>query len=437
MANGRMQLNSLKILIIPGLIPFPPIDGGRLCVYGFIDYLRRYHKFHILLFANNDDERNDIEALKLHWPDVSITGVCLYQSPPPMSVKQRLLSTAKRTIRRSIEFFRSKPLLVKENPSQWYLAYLTTSFYLQDYLLIDALDKIFSKNSFDIIQTELTLMLNLVSIFPVTAKKVFVQIENRSDVLYDYGIANKIYKGYLDHVVRNTEFLEYAYMSQYDAVFALNESDKMKIQQKLPGVKVYNSPYGILEKDIKRYPDGKRVFENLIFMGGENHYPNVDALEWFLSDVIRHLSAKQFKKLYVTGHWTKKTVAKLKQLNNCVEFIGFVDDLSVYLQNSISIVPIRIGGGGIRTKILTAMAQGSPIVATSLSSIGIGEGNRDELLVADTDVEFAAAISLLLENKGIVEKIVQKAYDLIDRQFSQKVVSEKRNIYYLELVNSN
>ena len=34
-----IKQKALNILIVPGIFPFPPNAGGRICIYGFIEYL--------------------------------------------------------------------------------------------------------------------------------------------------------------------------------------------------------------------------------------------------------------------------------------------------------------------------------------------------------------------------------------------------------------
>ncbi|MGZ3756197.1 MAG: glycosyltransferase [Mucilaginibacter sp.] len=427
--------DELAILIVPNLIPFPPNDGGRLCIYGLIDYLRKFHRIHLLLSANDADEAQTIRQLELHWPDVTVDSVDLYQ--------QSTLNTGQRVkaiIKKSIKGFYGILQKIKVNKTSLndtydgYDIHKTTPFYPHTDVFIQKLCQITGSNKFDIIQIELTRMLNLVNILPNDVKKVFVQIEERNSVIYDYGISRNFNPDFIRHVAGNTEFLEYAFMSQYDAILALNEIDNQKIQKKVsPRVAVYTSPYGILDKDIKELNIGNGKLENLIFMGGEIHYPNVDALNWFLTDIITNFTKRPFRKLYVTGNWSNKTINRYKQLSDCVEFIGFVDDLTPYIANSVSIVPVRLGGGGIRTKILSAMSQGSPIVTTSLAAVGMENQHQKSLLIADSAEEFVASINLLFDNQELARQIKDNAHELIVKQYSQTACGEIRRKIYSEI----
>ena len=56
----------------------------------------------------------------------------------------------------------------------------------------------------------------------------------------------------------------------------------------------------------------------------------------------------------------------------------------------VFVVPL-LAGGGMRVKILTAMAQGLPVVSTTIGCEGIDVVPGRHLLVGDTPSEFAAA----------------------------------------------
>lgn len=433
MSTNSSLVTRLKILILPGIIPFPPSDGGKLCIFGFIDYLRRYHDIHLLLIAYNDLQKKEIERLKLDWHDVLIDHIDLYKPSGKNSKKQTIIKIGKNLLKSGVQFFKGKRNVEIANPYEWYDIFQTTPFYPHTLNFIQKLTNIISNSKFDIIQTELTWMLNLVYLFPSDVKKVFVQIENRGDILNDYGVANNIDGDYLKYIVSNTEFLEYSYMSRYDAIFALSDYDKKRLKKNLPEVKVYDSPFGILNRDLIAWDFNLYSSENLIFIGSESHYPNLDGIRWFLADIIKLLDDRPFKKLFITGNWKEETMAQLSAYDDCVEFIGFVEDLSPYLKNSVSIVPIRIGGGGIRTKILFAMSKGSPVITTPMAAVGVSDKDNIELMIADSAEEFASSIKQLFEDDKKARSIIFNAFNLIQNNFSQSIVSEKRNQFYLEL----
>jgi glycosyltransferase involved in cell wall biosynthesis len=75
-----------------------------------------------------------------------------------------------------------------------------------------------------------------------------------------------------------------------------------------------------------------------------------------------------------------------------MRFTGYVQDLGAQLRrHRIFVAPVT-EGGGIKTKLLDAMANGVPVVATTLAVSGIGVVPGRDALVADSAEDFAAAV---------------------------------------------
>jgi hypothetical protein len=417
----------LKILIIPGTIPYPPDDGGKICTYGFVDSLRTKHHISIVFKCSNAGDLSKVEKLMNEWPDVQIYYTLLNVSEKKFSI----VIILKRILAKIYHYFKFK--FVVDHYQKGLNASKTTPFYPQTKEYVNLVVDILKENQFNIIQTERIEDINLVHLFPSDAKKIFVQIENRAEIINDYGIVNQVSKTHLDYIVKNTEFLEDQYMKLYDAVFTLNNSDRTKIQNRLTSVNIYNSPFAILDKDIKKIDHQNLNLENLIFIGSEGHFPNLDGLEWFLQYSKEGLTLPRLKHIYVTGVWTQSTKRRLRALDDRLVFLGFVEDLSPFLKNSITIVPIRIGGGGIRTKILLAMAQNSPVISTTTAAVGITGEHKNHLWIADTIDRFIEGINFLFENQEFSKKLTESANHLIRIHYSQAHVSLLRHRLYLDI----
>jgi len=57
-------------------------------------------------------------------------------------------------------------------------------------------------------------------------------------------------------------------------------------------------------------------------------------------------------------------------------------------------------GGGMRVKVLHALAAGKAVVATPRAVAGLGLRDGEEVAVADTPATFAAAVTRLLHDAG-------------------------------------
>ena len=138
---------------------------------------------------------------------------------------------------------------------------------------------------------------------------------------------------------------------------------------------------------------------DMVFCGSMDWLPNVDAVVYFLSEVlplIRHkLPGATFT---IAGRSPDARVLKAVQGLDGVCVTGQVEDMRPYLWGSkLSVVPIRIGGG-TRLKIYECMAAGVPVVSTTVGAEGLSYAEGEDIVSADDPRAFAAACVRLLSD---------------------------------------
>lgn len=162
----------------------------------------------------------------------------------------------------------------------------------------------------------------------------------------------------------------------------------------------------------------------LVFVGGFNHDPNIDAMLYFCNEVLPILKRYiQRIKLTIVGSNPPEKITSLA--NDHVIVTGYVPSITPYLHASyVSVSPLRYGGG-MKGKIGEAMAHGVPVVTTSIGAQGMGLINRDNSMIADSPEAFAIAIVELIENEELYSTVREKALKhVIDNYTKHKV--EKR-----------
>ncbi|HVX25705.1 MAG TPA: glycosyltransferase family 4 protein, partial [Parafilimonas sp.] len=132
------------------------------------------------------------------------------------------------------------------------------------------------------------------------------------------------------------------------------------------------------------------------------------------------------------GNWSEKTIAKYREDPN-IHFAGYVEDLVGYCKRSAMLVPVRIGSG-IRAKILVAMAQGLPLISTTLGCEGIKVKDNESIMIADTAAAFGKAYKTLLEDSNFSFSLVQSAQSVANKYYSQRAAAELRMKYFEEIL---
>ena len=174
-------------------------------------------------------------------------------------------------------------------------------------------------------------------------------------------------------------------------------------------------------------PAGTR---NLVFVGSMSYVPNVDAAEFFVREVLPLIAVEiPDVTLTIVGARPSPSVRRLAQ-HPRVEVTGLVDDVRpYYAAAAAAVVPLRIGGG-VRMKILEAMALGAPVVSTTVGAEGLDLEEGRDLLIADTPSQLAAASIRLLRDAPLRDRLAEQARRTAVERFSWDAVGRRLEQVY-------
>ncbi|HEX6137514.1 MAG TPA: glycosyltransferase [Casimicrobiaceae bacterium] len=161
----------------------------------------------------------------------------------------------------------------------------------------------------------------------------------------------------------------------------------------------------------------------LVFIGGFQHPPNVNAVLWYAREILPHVRRLlPGVKTYVIGSRVPASVRALAAEDLAI--LGHVPDIVPYLDGCrISVSPLRYGAG-VKGKVNSAMSHGLPVVATTPSVEGMGLADGDDVLVADEPAAFAAAIARAYEDRALWERLSAGGRNNVERHFSRAVARE-------------
>ncbi len=228
--------------------------------------------------------------------------------------------------------------------------------------------------------------------------------------------------------VRSKELNAY---QKADVVIAVSEDDKTLLKKILPNkyITVLPNVHIIHEPATQKM----REFGRLIFIGGLAFSPNIDAVLYFLTEVMPIIRTRTNDvKLSIIGSNVPQEIINMASQD--VEIIGYVPDTTPYLQSAyISIAPLRYGGG-MKGKVGEAMSHGLPVVTTRFGAEGFGLIPGVDLLVAETPDTFADAIVKLLDDTIYYNKVSDAGYCFIKDNYSPQSMQIKIESF-LELIN--
>ncbi|MFA5683404.1 MAG: glycosyltransferase [Lysobacteraceae bacterium] len=164
-----------------------------------------------------------------------------------------------------------------------------------------------------------------------------------------------------------------------------------------------------------RRPFAERA--DLMFIGGFQHPPNIDAAQWFVGEVwpLIHAARPELR-FHLIGSKATDEVRALGEVEG-VSFHGFVEDIEPFLDGCrMSVAPLRYGAG-VKGKVNMGMSYGQPVVATSVAVEGMHLRDGEDVLVADDADAFAAAVLRLYDDQTLWQTLSDNGADNVRRHF--------------------
>jgi polysaccharide biosynthesis protein PslH len=174
--------------------------------------------------------------------------------------------------------------------------------------------------------------------------------------------------------------------------------------------------------------------EGVVFVAGFNHPPNVDAALWLVRDIMPLVWKSQPDVLLTLVG--KEPPPEVKALAaERVRVTGLVPAVEPYMASAAVIVaPIRTGGG-MRMKVLQAMAAGKALVTTSLGAEGLmGDSDDLPISIADDSTTIAGEVVRLLADRDAREEMGARACAFVRMHHGWDAYIKRLEKTYEELV---
>ena len=155
----------------------------------------------------------------------------------------------------------------------------------------------------------------------------------------------------------------------------------------------------------------------MVFAGKMDFRPNVDAMDWFCTDILPRIHAQVPSAwLTIVGQEPAPRVRALARHAQVVVTGRVPDTRPFLLDAAIYVVPLRMGSG-TRLKVLEAMAMGKAIVSTSLGVEGIECTPGNQVIVSETPEAFAEAVVQLARDPARRRELGRSARKLVEQKY--------------------
>ena len=389
--------NPRKILILTNRVPYPLKDGGNLAMNAMIE---GYHRvgWQVYLLAMNTSrhhiKHDQLQKLFTHlfafeWVDINnhlkwteVIKNYLFSREPEHAIRYYNEDFKDKLIE-SLESFKPDVIQVE-------------SVYLSTYLPI-------IKEYSDAV-TVLRVHNIEYQVWQALAKKH----------------RNWLKRIYLNNLAVRIRNFERDYWKEYDLLMAITEKDARMIGRLESVNNMIVAPFSI---DLGKIKPGHNERWVGYHIGAMDWMANREGMRWFLGKawpkIRRTVSGFEF---YFAGRnmpdeFKKLDIKGVYCLNEVPSAEDFIAD------KKILIVPLK-SGGGIRVKILEAMAAGKIVITTSVGIKGIEANPGEHYLQANKPEDFARAVKWCLEHKEDAEKMARNAQELVKEKYEyEKVIN--------------
>ena len=395
----------MKILQLSYRLPYPPKDGGAIGIYNITKaFYSLGHETTLLSFntkkhfvSPTDIPASFTEMCQLHLVEHNT-------NLNPIAAFRCLLQNKSYNVER----FKSKAF---ENK----------------------LAELLQSEKFDLVQIEGIFLGNYIEIIrKYSTAKIALRAHNVEFHIWQKLAANAAFPKniYLKILSRQLEIFEKNIWQKVDFVAAINQ-DELKLIEQTTGkknVKLFSA--GIFPEDFQLEEKQKIPF-SLFHLGSMEWMPNVESVDWFLKNVFPKVKTKIPQvKFYLAGR--KMPQKYFTQQMEGLEVVGEVENALAFMQNKQLMVVPLLSGGGVRIKIIEAMALGKAIIATSQAAAGLDCTHNENIIIADNSDKMANEIvGILLQNEKI-KKLESNAKKFIFENYNQLKLTKK---YLQELSN--
>jgi glycosyltransferase involved in cell wall biosynthesis len=208
---------------------------------------------------------------------------------------------------------------------------------------------------------------------------------------------------------------------EFDAVLAVSGEDKIALEE--AAGRSLDATVVPIAIDVDEVKVVQRDAEprHILHIGTMYWPPNVDAVTWFVQKIYPLIREQRPDAQFdVVGSRPPTELLTFNGTGQGINVTGYVEDPTPYQQRAaVMIVPL-LAGGGMRVKILNALAEGIPVVSTTLGCEGIKVTPGHDILVGDTPEAFAAQVLQVLGDPGLGRQLAANGRRLAQEMYDYR-----------------
>jgi len=391
----------LKILFFANRIPYPPFRGDKLKIYNLAKRLCKKHELFLLTFTQSEEDKGYKKELEGIFKEVHLVHLPAWKSA--LGCVEGLWN----------------PLPIQV-------------LYFKSAAMQRALDELLSRHHFDAIHVQHLRMA------PYLAnRKDLKRILDLPDAFSLYWerrkqVKRNLLQGIFETVEQRRVLHYEKVLKSYNLSLVCSQEDLSYLQQLHQINNIRLLPNGVDLTTFKAKDHDYSHNETLLFTGNMDYAPNVDAVVYFVREVLPIIHKSYPATRFIIAG--QRPVEKVLELaSDKVSVTGFIDDLSaVYDSASVVVAPLRFGAG-TQNKVLEAMAMGVPVVCSNIGFKGLGIESGEGAIMQTEKQAFANSVIELLSSEGKRRQVGEKGQEVIKNNFDWDAIAARLEDYFKEL----
>lgn len=161
---------------------------------------------------------------------------------------------------------------------------------------------------------------------------------------------------------------------------------------------------------------------NLLYIGTLSWQPNLDGLRSFLRDGLPLLRRRlPAGRLIVAGRAPPRWLRRLARREPALELVAPAEEPApLYRRARVFLETVR-GGGGVKVKVLNALARGLPVVTTPDGAQGTGAADGEHLLVGEDAPALVEGAVRVVEDEPLWRRLSENGRALVRERYRPEV----------------
>lgn len=169
------------------------------------------------------------------------------------------------------------------------------------------------------------------------------------------------------------------------------------------------------------------------FIGSLDFRPNQEAVQWIVDELWPRVVARAPEaRLSIAGSSPPEWLLRHARERG-VEIAADIADAQAFVRRMSVVIAPLFAGGGMRIKVLEAMALAKPIVATTIGAGGIDARHEQELLIADDADSFADSVVRLLRDRDLASRLGAAARARVAERYDGETIARGLLRFYESL----